>query len=214
MVEFALSEPFPFEIGEIVEQQDSDITLSKISKYLSQEVLKEIVLTAHNNIQDKAALSDRNTLGNYRQGEITLALRVYLSEYGWTLEPWSGGAFLCLSPCRTKSIIVATATSDVGRHNGMPMTTSSKGRKFEEAIRNSKLDLPDTVQFWVLLFHWEYNKVQLELSLPSGFVSHQITGYKQRIILADVDLTKIDEIERKQPVEEYEPLVERKQKAG
>lgn len=44
MVEFALSEPFPFEIGEIVEQQDSDIALSKISKYLSQEVLKEIVL--------------------------------------------------------------------------------------------------------------------------------------------------------------------------
>ena len=56
--------------------------------------------------------------------------------------------------------------------------------------------------------------MQLELSLPSGFVSHQITGYKQRIILADIDLTKFDEIERKQPVEEYEPLVERKQKAG
>lgn len=74
--------------------------------------------------------------------------------------------------------------------------------------------MPDTAQFWVLLFHWEYNKVQLELSLPSGFVSHQITGYKQRIILADIDLTKFDEIERKQPVEEYEPLVERKQKAG
>lgn len=47
MVEFALSEPFPFEVGEIVEQQNSDIALSEISKYLSQEMLKEIVLTAH-----------------------------------------------------------------------------------------------------------------------------------------------------------------------
>ena len=35
-----------------------------------------------------------------------------------------------------------------------------------------------------------------------------------RGLLADIDLTKFDEIERKQPVEEYEPLVERKQKAG
>ena len=34
MVEFALSEPFPFEVGEVVEQQNSDIALSEYQQVL------------------------------------------------------------------------------------------------------------------------------------------------------------------------------------
>lgn len=195
MLDFALLEPSQFKTGETFEPNSADAELRKIDEHLSSENIKEFVLSAHNSIQDKIPLSDRNALGAYWQQEITLELRTYLTPYKWELIDWTGGAYLFLSPCHTKCIVVAAGTKDVGKTKGMPMTNAKKGTKWIQAALNLNLNLSDTFEFWVLLFHRNSNIVQLELSWPSGFASGQVTGYNKRIILSDVNLSTINEIE-------------------
>lgn len=216
MLDFALLEAFQVETGETFAPNSADDELRKIDGHLSSENIKEFVLAAYNSIQDKIPLSDRNALGASWQQEITLELRAYLTTYKWELKDWTGGAYLFLSPCHTKCIVVAAGTKDVGKTNGIPMTNARKGKKWIQAALNLNLNLPDTFEFWVLLFHRNANIVQLEMSLPkpNSFASGQITGYNKRIILSDVNLSAINEIERKQSVEIHEPIVERKRQVG
>lgn len=119
-----------------------------------------------------------------------------------------------MSPCKSKCIIVATGTPDVGKPQSFPSTTARKGKMWEEAIRNSKLELPEVLEFWVLLIHRKDNYLQMELSKPSDFVKSYPTGYTKRILLQNAYFGIEFEVEHKQEsAEAHQPVVERKRKA-
>ncbi|MDO5074182.1 MAG: hypothetical protein Q4D63_07260 [Neisseria animaloris] len=216
MTAFALTS-FELKTGDIVTSNEVESELNRIEPSLSEDLFMEIGLAAHNVLQDKSQFYDKNSIGAAWQAEVTSFLRSQLVARNWMLQDWVGGAYLTLSPCKTKCIIVATGCSSVGREQGFPTTTSRKGRKWEEAVSNLRLDLPDTVQFWVLLIHRTVYGLQMELSLPENLIDGQITGYVKRIILQDVNFGIVanTEITRKRqtPSEVQEPIVERKRKA-
>lgn len=213
---FQLVEDF-FEIGEIIELDKATEELQKIDPNFTPQLFSDIVLATHFQMQ-ATALYDKNSIGSLWQAHLTAMLRQSLLALGWKMENLQGGRYLTISPCRTKSIIVAIGTSDVGKLEGFPKTNAKKGITWERAIAQHKLDLADTCEFWVLLFHYNDEVLQSELSLPSDFIKNQVTGYIKRIIFKDISLKELSEtdISRQQsePAEIDEPTAERKKKTA
>lgn len=215
--DFSLTEP-EFYADSVIHGTGINFDLREIHSDLSYELFKECVIGAKNQLQGKNFFYDRNMIGAFWQAEITALLRERLYNQGWKKKAWAGGAYLTVSPCNTKMLIVETGTSDVGREKGYPTTRSRKGKKFQQAVRNLKLGLEKTAELWVLLIHQTSNNVQIELSLPRDVEAGRIVGYKQRILFPDVNFAIVEdsEITRNQqvPFEVEETIIERKQKTG
>ncbi len=213
---FQLTEDF-FGTGEVIELDKATEELQKIDPNLTTQLFKDVILNTNFQMQE-VVLYDKNSIGSLWQAHLTARLRERLLAIGWTMENLQGGRYLTISPCKTKSIIVAIGTSDVGKSAGLPKTNAKKGITWERAIAQHKLDLPKTCQFWVLLFHYTDEALQFELSLPSDFIQNQVTGYIKRIIFEDISLRDLSEtqISRQQsePAEIAEPTVERKKKTA
>lgn len=215
---FQLVEDF-FETGEVIELDKAAEELQKIDLNLTQDLFNEVILAAHYKIIQEKELSYKSSLGQLWNIFITNTLIARLRTFGWETKDSQGGYGLLISPCKTKSIIVAIGTSDVGKLEGFPKTNAKKGVTWERAIKQPKLlGLKDDFQLWVLLFHYNDEVLQSELSLPSDFIKNQVTGYIKRIIFKDISLKELSEtdISRQQsePVEIDEPTVERKKKTA
>ncbi|XXQ67385.1 hypothetical protein ACKLNO_07040 [Neisseriaceae bacterium B1] len=205
------------ETDEFLELDEKLQELQKIDPNFTPEFFKDVILSGHYEMQDTSDY-DLNAIGAFWQGHLTRFLRKRLRELGWTTEKWKGGAFLTVSPCKTKSIVVAIGTSDVGKSDTIPTTSARKGVAVERAIMNGKLNLPETCTLWVLLFHYNRDTLQYELSQPKDFIKGYVTGYSKRILFDDISLNPISEPEisrqTSEPAEIVEPTVERKKKAA
>lgn len=202
--------------GEVVSPDHAPQALQDIDAHFTPTMFHDIVLAAYYKMQD-THLIDKNDLGVMWHAYISQALREQSMSFAWTLQEILGGIFLMVSPCKGKSIIVAMGTSDVGKENGHPSTTAKKGVTYERAIKQGRLNLPDTCQLWVLLFHCAPDHLQFELSSPKDFSRGKIEGYTKRILFGAISVNAIEpEISRQThlPAFAEEPMAERKRKTA
>jgi len=140
-------------------------------------------------------------------------LRFGVMPLNWTAND-DGNYSLTVSPDGSVAIAVATGDEFTGLANQVPCTRSRKGPMTATALatNNRQLGLelvfPDGMEppllnpgrfgdhaTWFLLIHREETVIRRELSLPLGFTDDQrVSGWKERILLPDIDLGPLDDM--------------------
>lgn len=140
-------------------------------------------------------------------------LRFGLVPLEWTTND-DGNYSLTISPDGSLAIAVATGDEFTGIADETPSTQSKKGPKTVAVVaannRQLGLDLvfPDGMEpplldpwrfgncaTWLLLMNREDKVIRRELSHPLGFADDQrVSGWKERIILPDIELDSLDDI--------------------